>query len=145
MAYHPMTEEEVHAFLTALPARTGKLATVRADGRPHVAPVWYVVDDDGALCFNTGETTVKGRNLRRDPRAAMCIDDDRPPFSFVMIEGSVEIIRDLAQVREWAARIGGRYMGVERASTYGERNGVEGELLIRLRPDSVHSAADLAD
>ena len=86
MSYHPMTDEEVHTFLTALPARTGKLATVRADGRPHVAPVWYVVDDDGALCFNTGERTVKGRNLRRDHRAALCVDDDRPPFSFVRIE-----------------------------------------------------------
>ena len=110
-----------------------------------MAPVWYVVDDDGALCFNTGERTVKGRNLRRDRRAAMCVDDDRPPFSFVMIEGSVEIIDDLSQVREWAERIGGRYMGADRAASYGERNGAEGELLIRLRPDAVHSGADLAD
>jgi PPOX class probable F420-dependent enzyme len=145
MPYHRMTDEEVHAFLTALPARPGKLATVRADGRPHVAPVWYVVDDDGALCFNTGERTVKGRNLLRDGRAAMCIDDDRPPFSFVIVEGGVEIIHDLAQVREWAERIGGRYMGAEVAAVYGERNGVEGELLIRLRPESVHSAADVAN
>ncbi len=145
MPYHLMTDEEVHAFLTALPARTGKLATVRPDGRPHVAPVWYDVDDDGALCFNTGERTVKGRNLLRDRRAAMCIDDDRPPFSFVIVEGGVEIIHDLAQVREWAGRIGGRYMGAELAAVYGERNGVEGELLIRLRPESVHSAADLAN
>ena len=145
MPYHPMTDEELHAFLTGLPARTGKLATVRVDGRPHVAPVWYVVDDDGALCFNTGARTVKGRNLLRDRRAAMCIDDDRPPFSFVMIEGVVEIIDDLRRVREWAERIGGRYMGADRAAEYGARNGVEGELLIRLLPDSVHSAADLAD
>ncbi len=145
MPYHQMTPEEVRTFLTALPARTGKLATVRADGRPHVAPVWYVVDDDGALCFNTGERTVKGRNLLRDRRAAMCVDDDRPPFSFVMIEGGVEIIDDLVQVREWAEHIGGRYMGADQAATYGARNGVEGELLIRLQPDSIHSAADLAN
>ena len=145
MPYHQMTTEEVHAFLTGLPARTGKLATVRADGRPHVAPVWYVVDDDGALCFNTGERTVKGRNLLRERRGAMCIDDDRPPFSFVMIEGSVEIIRDLGRVREWAERIAERYMGAELAAAYGERNGVEGELLIRLQPEYVHSAADLAN
>ncbi len=145
MPYHPMTDEDAYAFLTALPARTGKLATVRADGRPHVAPVWYDVDDDGALCFNTGERTVKGRNLLRDRRAALCVDDDRPPFSFVIVEGSVEIIHDLGPVREWAARIGGRYMGAALAARYGERNGVEGELLIRLRPVSIHSAADLAD
>jgi PPOX class probable F420-dependent enzyme len=143
--YHPMTDAEVRTFLTALPARTAKLATVRADGRPHVAPVWYDVDESGALLFNTGADTVKGRNLARDGRAAICIDDDRPPFSFVMLEGRVEIVEDLDQVRLWAERIGGRYMGLERAAEYGERNGVPGELLLRLAPDSVHSAADLAD
>jgi PPOX class probable F420-dependent enzyme len=144
--YHPMTAEEVHEFLTALPARPGVLATVRADGRPHVAPIWYVVDDDdGALVFNTGETTVKGRNLIRDGRAALCVDDDQAPFSFVLVEGAVEIVRDLAEVRRWAARIGGHYMGEDRAEEYGARNGVEGELVIRLRPDTVRSAADLAD
>jgi hypothetical protein len=140
-----MTEEQVRAFLSALPARTGKLATVRKDGRPHVAPIWYYLDDDGAVLFNTGEQTVKGRNLLRDGRAALCVDDERPPFSFVTVEGPVEVIRDLARVREWAARLGARYMGAERAEEYGVRNGVEGELLIRLRPDVIHSAADLAD
>jgi PPOX class probable F420-dependent enzyme len=145
MPYHPMTDEEVCAFLSALPARPGMLATVRADGRPHVAPVWYEVDDDGSLLFNTGETTIKGRNLLREGRAALCVDDDRPPFSFVLVQGAVEISRHLPDVRQWAARIGGRYMGEDRAEEYGARNGVEGELLIRLRPESVSSAADLAD
>jgi PPOX class probable F420-dependent enzyme len=145
MPYRPMSATEVRTFLTALPAHTGKLATVRADGRPHVAPVWFDVDDDGTLVFNTGVDTIKGRNLTRDQRAAICIDDERPPFSFVTVEGVVDIIDDLAQVRTWAARIGGRYMGSDRAEEYGERNGVPGELLIRLRPDRVTSAAELAD
>jgi PPOX class probable F420-dependent enzyme len=142
---HPMSEAEVHEFLTALPARTGRLATVRADGRPHVAPVWYVVDDDGSLLFNTGESTVKGKNLRRTGQAAVCVDDDHPPFSFVTMEGSVEFIEGLDEVRRWAARIGGRYMGAERAEEYGARNGVPGELLVRLRPERVVALADLAD
>lgn len=132
-------------FLAALPARTGKLATVRADGRPHVAPVWYALDDDGALVFNTGAGTVKGRNLLRDGRAAICVDDERPPFSFVTVEGEAEIVRDLDLVRLWAARIGARYMGEERAEEYGARNGVPGELLVRLRPLTVHSAFDVSD
>ena len=63
-----MSQTEVVAFLQAVPPHTGKLATVRADGRPHLAPVWYAVDEDGTVLFNTGETTVKGRNLARDPR-----------------------------------------------------------------------------
>jgi PPOX class probable F420-dependent enzyme len=144
---HPslMMSDQVAEFLAARPARTAKLATVRADGRPHVAPGWYDLDDDGALMFNTGADTVKGRNLVRDPRVAVCVDDERPPFAFVMLEGEVEIERELDVVRFWAARIGGRYMGQERADEYGARNGVPGELLIRLRPRVVHSAFDLAD
>jgi PPOX class probable F420-dependent enzyme len=145
MPYGSMADEQVRAFLTALPARTGTLATVREDGRPHAAPVWYAVDDDGSIVFNTGARTVKGRNLARDPRASICVDDDRPPFSFVVLEGRAELSDDLADVRTWAARIGGRYMGAARADEYGERNGVPGELVVRLRVDRVVSAFDLAD
>jgi hypothetical protein len=95
--------------------------------------------------FNTGESTVKGRNLRRDRRASLCVDDERPPFSFVLIEGVVELSDDLDDVREWATRIGARYMGEDRAEEYGARNGVAGELVARLRPERVVSALDLAD
>ncbi len=140
-----MDAAEVRAFLSSLPARTGKLATVRADGRPHVAPIWYEVDDDGAILFNTGERTVKGRNLLRQGCAALCVDDDRPPFSFVIVEGIVEISDILDDVRHWATRIGGRYMGADQAEAYGARNGVPGELLVRLRPDRVLSAKDMSD
>ena len=145
MGYRRMNGEEVRAFLTTLPPHTGQLATVRADGRPHLAPVWYDVDGEGTLVFNTGASTVKGRNLRRDPRASLCVDDERPPFSFVVVEGAVELSDDLADVRVWAARIGGRYMGPERAEEYAARNGVPGELVVRLRPQHVVSARDLAD
>lgn len=140
-----MSEAEVRAFLTELPARTATLATVRVDGRPHVAPVWYDVDDDGSIVFNTGIATVKGRNLAHAGQAAACIDDSRPPFSFVVVEGRVDLIDDLAEVRAWATRIGGRYMGADRAEEYGERNGVPGELVVRLHPDRITSAMDLAD
>jgi PPOX class probable F420-dependent enzyme len=145
MTARPMTEDELRVFLTALPARTAKLATVRSDGRPHLAPVWYVLDEDGSLVFNTGESTVKGRNIRRDPRVSLCVDDDRPPFSFVVVEGVAEISADPGDVRLWAGRIGGRYMGADRADEYGARNGVAGELLVRVRPRRCVSAIDLAD
>ena len=119
MPYHAMTDEQIRTFLTAVPPHTGKLATVRDDGRPHVTPIWYDVDDDGALVFNTGERTVKGRNLIRDGRVALCVDDERPPFSFVSIEGTVEIIRDVAPAvgdsHRWALYGGGTRRGVRRA------------------------------
>ena len=144
MAYHLMTEREINAFLSSTPARPGTLATTRADGRSHVAPVWFVTDDNGDIIFNTGRDTVKGRNLARTHFAALCVQDDRAPYSFVTIEGEVVLSEELGDVRKWAAIIGGRYMGADRAEEFGARNGVEGELVIRLHPDRIVSAADVA-
>jgi PPOX class probable F420-dependent enzyme len=143
MAYHRMTEDEVRDFLSSTPPRTAKLATTREDGRPHVAPIWFDLDGSD-IVFTTGRSTVKGRNLVRDRRVAVCVDDDRPPFSFVLIEGAVEISEDADELLAWATRIAGRYMGDDQAEAYGRRNGVPGELLIKVRPQSVASGADLA-
>jgi PPOX class probable F420-dependent enzyme len=145
MPYQQMSPTEIGAFLASTPPHTGKLATSRADGRPHVAPVWFDLDDDGTIVFTTGEKTVKGRNLARDGRAAMCVDDERPPFSFVAVEGTVELRDDLEAVRSWATRIGARYMGPDRAGSYGERNAVPGELLARFTPVRFTSAKNVAD
>lgn len=138
-----MTEAEAWAFLTSA-ARPGVLSTVRANGRPHTAPVWFDVDGE-SLAFNTGVTTVKGRNLARDPRVSVCVQDDRPPYAYVVVEGVAEISDDLELVRTWAARLGGRYMGADRAEEYGRRNGVPGELLIRVIPRRISGSKDLAD
>jgi PPOX class probable F420-dependent enzyme len=139
-----MSDDELWAFLGGTPPHTGKLATTRKDGGPHVAPIWYAVDGQSVV-FMTGADTVKGRNLGRDPRAALCVDDERPPFAFAVLEGTVEISEDPSQLRHWATVIGGRYMGDEQAETYGARNAVPGELLVRLRPTRVTSAVDLAE
>ncbi len=117
----------------ASPAHTGKLATVRADGRPHVAPIWYEVDGD-ELVFMTWHESVKATNMRRDPRVCLCVDDETPPFSFVQVEGVVAIEDQAVDLHYWATRIGGKYMGAEQAEAYGARNGVPGELLVRLKP-----------
>jgi PPOX class probable F420-dependent enzyme len=121
------------------------LATSRADGRPHAAPIWYDLDDDGAIVFNTGVGTVKGRNLRRTGQATLVVQDDRPPYSFVVITGTATWSDDLDDVRAWAARIGGRYMGADRAEDYGARNGVPGELVVRVTPTHVVAEAEIAD
>lgn len=142
---HVMSEAEWKAFLTADPPRTGKLATTRLDGRPHVAPIWFDLDDDGTVVFTTGADTLKGKAIRRDPRVCLCVDDERPPFSFVIVEGKVEISEDLDGLVLWATRIGGRYMGPENAEAFGRRNAVPGELLVRLRPAHVVAQAAIAD
>lgn len=142
---HVMSEEEWKAFLTAEPPHTGKLATVRKDGRPHVAPIWFDLDDDGSIVFTTGAETLKGRSIRREPRVCLCVDDERPPFSFVVVDGKVDVSEDLDELLIWATRIGGRYMGAENAEAYGRRNAVPGELLVRLRPTHVAAKAGIAD
>lgn len=145
MPYHKMTPAEVQDFLDGRPARPGVLATVRAGGRPHAAPVWYDVDSDGTIVFSTGETSVKGRNLRRGGWAAVCVQDPDPPYSFVLVEGPVTLITELDQLRAWNGRLGARYMGEERTKEFADRNGVPGQLLVRLRPEKVTATADLAE
>lgn len=150
---HDMAPGEVADFLEALPARTGKLASVRADGRPHVAPVWFALDRStagpdapiGDLVLNTGADTVKGRNILRDPRVALCVDDDRPPFTFVTVEAVATVSDDADELLHWATVIGGRYMGDDKAAAYGTRNGVPGELLVRLRPSRLVAQARVSD
>lgn len=132
------------AFLQA-PVRPGMLATTRKDGRPHVVPIWYDLDDDRSIVFNTAADSVKGRNIRRDGRASLCVQDDQPPFSFVTVSGPASWSDDLPDVRHWAARIGGRYMGADRAEEFGARNGVPGELVVRLSPTHLVGYRDLAD
>jgi PPOX class probable F420-dependent enzyme len=138
-----MSAAEIREFLEH-GTRTAKLATTRRDGRPHVAPVWFVLDGDDII-FNTGAETVKGKSLAREQRAALCVDDDRPPFSFVIVEGTVALSEDPDELVHWATRIGGRYMGEDRAEAFGRRNGVPGELLVRLTPTRVFGESGVAD
>jgi PPOX class probable F420-dependent enzyme len=137
-----MTREQWHEFVMA-GTRTGKLGVTRPDGRPHVTPIWFVLDGDDII-LNTGADTVKGRAHRRDPRVSLAVDDQEPPYSFVIVEGTAELSEDPAEVKRWAAVIGGRYMGASRAQEFGERNGVPGELLVRIRPGKVIAERDIA-
>jgi PPOX class probable F420-dependent enzyme len=139
-----LNDEEIRAFLTA-GTRTGKLAVTRLDGSPMVVPVWFCVDDDGTLLFTTWRDTIKAKAIRREPRVSLCVDEEQPPYAYVRVDGSAATIDDPQLLRSWAARIGGRYMGSERAAEYGERNGVPGELLVRITPTRIVAQADIAD
>jgi PPOX class probable F420-dependent enzyme len=140
-----MTDDEYRAFMTGRPAHTGKLGTTRTDGRPHVAPIWYDLDTDGTVVFTTGADTLKGKALRRDPRVCLCVDDETPPFSFVIVEGTAGISHDLDEMLAWATRIGGRYMGDDQAEAYGRRNAVPEEMLVRVTPSRVVARAGITD
>jgi PPOX class probable F420-dependent enzyme len=136
-----VTDPKISAFLSA-GTRTGKLAYTSADGRPLVVPVWFVVEE-GTLVFNTGKDTAKGRALAREPRAALCVDLEEPPYGFVQVQGTVELSEDQAELVRTATAIAARYVGEDRAEEFGKRNGVPGELVVRLRPTKVIAAFDM--
>jgi PPOX class probable F420-dependent enzyme len=132
---------DVIDFLSA-GTRTGMLGFVAADGRPLVAPVWFIVEG-GHLVFNTGKNTAKGHALVRDPRTVITVDDPRPPYSFVQVQGVATTTEDPAELLDTATRIGRRYMGPERAEEFGRRNGAPGELVVRIAPTKVIKAFDV--
>ena len=137
-----MTQDEIRQFLFH-DTRTGKLATVRADGRPHVAPIWFVLDGEDVI-FTTWHESVKALNMMRDERVSLCVDEEVAPYAFVVVEGAVELSQDPQERLRWATAIAARYMGDELARTYGERNSVEGELVVRLRPTKYIAKKDVA-
>lgn len=139
---HDMSPHERRAFLLA-PGRTGHLATVRGDGRAHVAPVWFTLDGDDVL-FNTGADTVKGRNVARTGRAALSVDLPVHPYGFVHLEGPVALFDDPQAFREWSRVIAAKYVPAGEVETYTDRNAVLGELLVRLTPETIVAMNDLA-
>ncbi len=134
---------EVRAFLLWR-TRTAKIATVRADGRPHVAPVWFLLDGD-SIVFTTWHTTVKAYNIRRDPRVCICVDDETLPYAYALIEGTAAISADPDVLLYWATQIAARYMGETLAEAYGKRNGVAGELLVRVTPTKILFEKNIAN
>lgn len=138
---HSVTDPQIQAFLLE-GTRTGKLGYRAADGRPLVAPVWFVIDN-GQLVFNTGKNTAKGRALARDPRVTVCVDLEQPPYAFVQVQGMAEPSEDPADLLATATAIAARYMGPERAREFGRRNGVPGELVVRVRPVKVITSFDM--
>ena len=74
-----MSKAEVARFLMQ-GTFTGKLATVKKDGNPHVVPIWFVVENGkgrgkGNIILTTGDTSVKANNIQHDDRVSICIDD----------------------------------------------------------------------
>lgn len=137
----PVLTPEVVEFLNH-GTRTGMLGWTAKDGRPLVAPVWFLVEDD-TIVFDTGADTAKGRAIVRDPRVVLTADLPAPPYAFVQVQGVAEISTDPGELLRTATALGGRYMGADRAEEFGRRNGVPGELLVRIRPTKVIAHLDM--
>ncbi|WP_369634046.1 PPOX class F420-dependent oxidoreductase [Nocardia sp. JMUB6875] len=138
-----LSDQRVREFLSE-GTRTGKLAFVAADGRPLVAPIWFVLEGD-EIVFNTGKETAKGRSILRDGRLSLVVDVAEPPYAFVQVQGVAEVSEDLGELVRTATEIGARYMGRDRAEEFGKRNGVPGELVVRLRPTKVIADFKVSD
>ena len=136
-----ITDPQVRAFLTE-GTRTGKLGFLSPGGRPLVTPVWFVLEGD-TVVFNTGQDTAKGRYLARDPRVSLCVDLQEPPYAFVQVQGDAELSEEPDELVRTATLIAARYMGPERAEEFGKRNGVPGELVVRIRPTKVLAAFNM--
>ena len=147
-----MTKSEIKEFLMK-DTFTGKLATVKKNGSPHVVPIWFVVEEVnsrnrnklGNIYLTTGRDSVKAENIQRDSRVSICVDDQAPPFSFVLICGNAKLIPyRRKEVLKWATKIAERYMGKKNAKAYGERNSGEDEVLVRIRPIKIIAGKDVA-
>ena len=98
----------VRAFLDE--QRFAVLATLDADGSPQQSVMWYQIEED-YLMMNTARGRVKDRNLRRDPRASVCIEDG---YRFVTLAGTIELIEDQEIAQADIMRLAMRYHGPEK-------------------------------
>jgi len=137
-----MDENEIIDFLME-GTRTGKLSTVQEDGHPHVAPIWFVWNE-GKIIFCTMNSSVKAKNIRHNPKVSICVDDESPPYAFVIIQGTAKFSDNQKDLLKWNTILGGRYMGEKLAEVYGKRNTVEGSLLVEVTPTKIISEKDVA-
>jgi PPOX class probable F420-dependent enzyme len=152
-----MSREEIKKFLMQ-GTFTGKLATTKKDGSSHVVPVWFVYDCDNNgrvperekegyddIIFTTGSGSAKARNIQRDNRVGICVDDQTPPFSYVVIYGTARIQHcQQNELFRFATKIAQRYMGKEVAELYGKRNSTEDEVLVRIKPIRIIAEKNIA-
>ena len=151
-----MSRKEIRKFLMQ-GTFTGKLATVKKDGSSHIVPIWFVLDGgdnksrsgrkgkDDDIIFTTDSTSVKAKNIQHDNRVSICVDDQTPPFSFVVVYGTAKIHRyNQRELFRFATKIARRYMGKENAELYGKRNSTEGEVLVRIKPTRIIAEKEIA-
>jgi PPOX class probable F420-dependent enzyme len=116
--------------------RIARLATVRRDGSPHVAPVWYRFDA-GQFLVLTERGSQKHKNVERDPRVELCIDDERPPYHTVLLRARVTV--EEAPGREWREALAVHYLGEEAGMRYIAENMHPNNVMLRMVPQKVTS------
>jgi PPOX class probable F420-dependent enzyme len=136
-----MTVNEWRSFVT-VGTRLAHIAVTRPDGRPHVTPVCFVLDGD-ELAFALSPGSVKGKTLARDRRIAICVSDERQPYSFVTIEGEAQVSAEPDQIKHIAAGIANRYYPSQPAEEFAESFVQAGFTAVRIRITNVIARSGL--
>lgn len=113
-----LTPAETLAYLSE-PGKDAIIASVNGQGQPHAVPVWYTVDNRD-IVFSTGYGGTKGRNLKANPKIAVCVSQPDSPIMFVSIQGDAVEVTEVAEKRRLVAQI---------MSKYGDTTPPEGDLL----------------
>ena len=137
-----MSKEEYFKFISQ-GTKTGKLATVNKDGSPHVVPIWFLVEGEN-IVFSTGLNSVKCKNMQRDSRVCISVDEEKDLYSFVKIDGTASFSNDPEDRLHWATKIAERYMGEDQAEAYGKRNSGPDETVVTVKPAKILAYADVA-
>lgn len=113
------------------------LVTLGPDGEPVPTPIWYLYRH-GKFYFRTELHAVKTKNVQRDPRVSICIQDERPPYKALIAHGRAEI----GEEQDWlASAMPRRYLGFVGGAGYQQiaRSALEGgpEVVLVVQPERV--------
>lgn len=139
-----MSKDEAANFLSQ-GTMTAKVSTVNRDGTCHTVPIWFVLDGMDFI-FATSDNSVKAKHIRKDNRVTICVDDQKPLYSFVTVYGNATIAREdnnPDELLKWSTKIAERYMGKENAERYGIGNATKGEVLVRVKPNKIIPYRDI--
>lgn len=93
------------------------ITTLRADGTPHVTPVWHMAEG-GEIVIAVARDTVKARNVRRNPAVALCAAADERPQPWVLVSGEARLSDEGAA--DFVRAVSAHYLGAEEAKPYAE-------------------------
>jgi PPOX class probable F420-dependent enzyme len=138
-----MSEQEIRDFLET--SHTIILCSQGPDGVPHPMPMWYGVDEDGAVIMTTFAKSQKVRNLERDPRVSLLVEDGEVygELRGVVLYGKVELERDTERVLDVLARVTERQGASEDADPGAMRDALRAQarkrVAMRVLPDRIVS------
>ena len=131
-----LSDTELNAFLGR--PLVAVISTVDASGRPRSAPIWFSWEEGAAYMF-TSRSTLKWRNIERNPHASLCVDWKEPPYTSVIMDGPVEEVD--RSIYELALSLAERYYGDEKGRAFAEdyRGDQPSVVAFRLTPRHVAS------